>query len=112
LGDDDVSILAQTRLKDDVTENHLHNFISLRVLGVLVETMEQNSQRITDLDLTDNPIWDRMSLLARSLGQRVTKPHTPFSSQCGIGDDGFIALVSALEQNTVAIYLDLRYADQ
>jgi hypothetical protein len=33
-------------------------------------------------------------------------------SQREIGDDGFIALVSALEQNTSLLHLDLRYEDQ
>jgi hypothetical protein len=32
-------------------------------------------------------------------------------SQCGIGDDGFIALVSALEHNTSLLHLNLGYAN-
>jgi hypothetical protein len=41
--------------------------------------------------------------------QRVANLTRLYLSQCGIGDDGFIALVSALEQNTSLIHLDLRY---
>jgi hypothetical protein len=40
------------------------------------------------------------------LGNNAAKPHTPFSSIIAeIGDDGFIALVSALEQNTSLLQL-------
>jgi hypothetical protein len=42
--------------------------LDLRVLACLVETMEQNSQRITDLDLTDNPIWDRSESSSQVFG--------------------------------------------
>jgi hypothetical protein len=34
-------------------------------VGVLVETMEQNRQRITDLDLSHNPLGQGASLLAQ-----------------------------------------------
>jgi hypothetical protein len=79
-------------------------------LGVLLEAMEQSSH-ITDLDLRYNPIWDEgASLLARFLENnalpnlaRLSLYHT------GIRDDGFIALVSALEQNTSLLHLDLRF---
>jgi Ran GTPase-activating protein (RanGAP) involved in mRNA processing and transport len=75
------------------------NSITSMGLSVLLETMGQNSNHITDLDLRHNPIGNEGArLLARSLGnnalpnltrgiktpskifgeQRVTKPHTPF----------------------------------
>jgi Ran GTPase-activating protein (RanGAP) involved in mRNA processing and transport len=71
---------------------------------------EQNSHNITDLDLRDNHIGNEgASLLARSLGSNVLPKVTRlYISHCVIGDDGFVALVSALEQNTSLLHLDLR----
>jgi hypothetical protein len=56
--------------------------------GVLVETMERtaNASRIS---ISNNPLGRGAVLQPRSL-EPLPKPHTPFSSQCGIGDDGFI----------------------
>jgi hypothetical protein len=77
---------------------------------VLLETMQQDSHLITDLDLHRNPIGNEgASLLARSLGKNALPTLTRLSlSYCGIGDDGFIALVSDLEQNTSLLRLNLR----
>jgi hypothetical protein len=76
---------------------------------VLVETMKQSSHHITDLDLSHNPIRNEgASLLAIALGNNALPNLARLSlSQCGIGDDGFIALVSALEQNTSLLQLDM-----
>jgi Ran GTPase-activating protein (RanGAP) involved in mRNA processing and transport len=80
-------------------------------VGALLETMEQNSNHITDLDLQCNLIGDEeASLVARALGNNALANLTRLSlSICGISDDGFIALVSALEQNTSLLHLDLSY---
>jgi hypothetical protein len=61
--------------------------------------MEQNSHHIKDLDLRYNTIGSEgVSLLARSLRNNALPNLTRFSLlECGIGDDGFIALVAALE---------------
>jgi Ran GTPase-activating protein (RanGAP) involved in mRNA processing and transport len=111
LGDDGVSILVQTLGSRNTTLQKLSlrsNSISSTGVGVLLEAMEQNSH-ITDLDLLYNYIWNEgASLLARSLGNNALPNLTRLSlSRCVIGDDGFIALVAALERNTSLLHLDL-----
>jgi hypothetical protein len=69
-------------------------------VGVLLETIEQRSLT-TDLDLNNNYLIgnEGASLVARALRNNVLPNLTRLSlSQCGIGDDGFIALMSALER--------------
>jgi Ran GTPase-activating protein (RanGAP) involved in mRNA processing and transport len=112
LGDEDVSMLAQTLGSRNTTLQKLtlaNNSITSVGVGVLLETMEHNSRHITDLDLGFNHIGNEgASLLARSLGSNALPNLTRLSlSYCRIGEDGFIALVSALEQNTSLLQLDL-----
>jgi Ran GTPase-activating protein (RanGAP) involved in mRNA processing and transport len=112
LGDGGVSTLAQSLGFRNTTLQKLkldHNYITSTGIGVLTETMEQGCHRITDLELQDNNIGNEgASLLARSLGNNALPNLTRlYLSYCGIGDDGFIALVSALEQNTSLLQLDL-----
>jgi Ran GTPase-activating protein (RanGAP) involved in mRNA processing and transport len=115
LRDEGVSILAQTLGYRNTALQRLaldNNSITSTGVGVLLETMEQNSHHITDLDLRHNSTIgnEGASLIARSLGNNALPNLTRLSlSHCGIGDDGFIALVSALEQNTSLIQVDLRY---
>jgi Leucine-rich repeat (LRR) protein len=116
LGDDDVSILAQTLVSRNTTLRKLalenNSITSTGVgVGVLLETMEHSSHHIADVDLRHNTIGNEgASLLARSLENNALPKLTRLSiSHCGIDDDGFIALVSALEQNTSLLHLDLRY---
>jgi Ran GTPase-activating protein (RanGAP) involved in mRNA processing and transport len=111
LSDVSVSILAQTLGSRNTTLQNLtldNNYITSTGVGVLLETMEQNSHHITDLDLQHNSIGNEgASLLARSLGNNALPNLTRLSlSGCDIFDDGFITLVSALEQNTSLLYLD------
>jgi hypothetical protein len=113
LGDVGASTLAQTLGSRNTTLQKLTlsiNGITSAGVGVLVETMEQSSHHITDLDLQGNPIGDEgASLLARSLGGNALPNLTRLCLyDCGVGDDGFIALVSALQQNTSLLNLDLR----
>jgi Ran GTPase-activating protein (RanGAP) involved in mRNA processing and transport len=113
LGDEDVSILAQTLGSRITTLQKLTlgwNAITSTGIGVLLETMEQ-SHHITDLDLQRNYIGDGGAVrLARSLGHNALPNLTHLSlSNCGIGDDGFIALMSALEHNNSLLHLDLRF---
>jgi Ran GTPase-activating protein (RanGAP) involved in mRNA processing and transport len=113
LGDHGLSTLAQTFGSRNTTLQKLAvggNAITSTGVGVLVGTMEQSHQ-ITYLDLERNPIGNEgASLLARSLGNNALPNVTSLSlSYCSIDDDGFIALVSALEQNTSLLYLDLRH---
>jgi Ran GTPase-activating protein (RanGAP) involved in mRNA processing and transport len=114
LGDVDVSILAQKLGSRNTTLEKLNlanNSITFVGVGVLLETMAHRSKRITELDLQNNPIGDEgASLLARSLGKNALPHLTRLSiSRCDIRHDGFTALVSALEQNTSLLHLDLRY---
>jgi Ran GTPase-activating protein (RanGAP) involved in mRNA processing and transport len=113
LGDGDVSILAQNLGFRNVALEKLNldsNSITSTDVGVLLETMEQSSHHIADLDLQFNPIGKvGASLLTGSLGKNALPNLTRLClSNCMIGDDGFIMLVSALEQNTSLLQLDLR----
>jgi Ran GTPase-activating protein (RanGAP) involved in mRNA processing and transport len=78
---------------------------------VLLEATEQSSHHITDLDLRRNPIENEgASLLARALGHNALPNLARLSlSYCGISDEGFIAMISALEQNNSLLHLDLRH---
>jgi Ran GTPase-activating protein (RanGAP) involved in mRNA processing and transport len=108
---DGISILAQNLGRRKTTLQKLtlkENSITSTGVGVLLETMEQHSLA-TDLDLKDNPLGNEgASLLARALRNNALPNLTRLSlSICGIGDDGFIALISALERNTSLLHLDL-----
>jgi Ran GTPase-activating protein (RanGAP) involved in mRNA processing and transport len=110
LGDEDVYILAQTLGSQNTTLQKLAlgtNAISSTCIGVLVE----QSHHITDLDLQRNYIGDGGAVhLARSLGNNALPNLTYLSLfNCGIGDDGFIALMSNLEHNNSLLHLDLRF---
>jgi Ran GTPase-activating protein (RanGAP) involved in mRNA processing and transport len=112
LRDDDIYTMAQTLGSRNTALQKLtleDNFITSTGVGVLFEAMEQNSH-ITDLELQRNPIRKQGAyLLARSLGNSAVPNLTSLSlSQCLISDDGFIALVLALAQNTSLLQLDLR----
>jgi Ran GTPase-activating protein (RanGAP) involved in mRNA processing and transport len=88
------------------------NFITSTGVSVLLETTDQSSHHITDLDLWRNLIEDEGAiLLARSFGRNALPNLSRLSlSQCTIGDDGFIALLSTLEPNTSLLHLDLRWS--
>jgi Ran GTPase-activating protein (RanGAP) involved in mRNA processing and transport len=110
LKDGGVSTLARnlgsrnTKLQKLTLES---NCITSRGVGVLLEMMERNSHRITDLDLRYNSIRNEgASRLARSLRNNAL-PNLTRVSLKNCGDNGFIALVSALEQNTSLLHLDL-----
>jgi Ran GTPase-activating protein (RanGAP) involved in mRNA processing and transport len=116
LGDGGVSTLAQTLGSRNTTLQKLTlhmNSITATGVGVLLETMEHNSNHVTDLDLWGNSSigTEGASLLARSLGNNALANLTRLSlSYCDVRDDGFISLVSSLEQNTSLVQLDLRDA--
>jgi hypothetical protein len=116
LEDGGLSTLVQTLGSRNTTLQKLalvFNFITSTGVGALLETMEQNGCHITGLDFQHNPIGDEEAgLLARLLRKNALPNLTRLSlSRCSIGDDGFIALVSALEQNTSLLHLDLRTLD-
>jgi Ran GTPase-activating protein (RanGAP) involved in mRNA processing and transport len=112
LGDGGVSTLARNIGSRNTTLQKLtleFNSITSTGVGVLSETMQQNIHHITDLDLQRNPIQNEgASLFARALGNNALPNLTRLSlSDCFIGDDGFIALISALEENKSLLHLDL-----
>jgi Ran GTPase-activating protein (RanGAP) involved in mRNA processing and transport len=89
------------------------NSIASTGLGVLLEMMQQSSNSITDLDLHHNSICNEGAcLLAATLKKNALPNLTSLSlSNCfDVDEDGLIALVSALEQNTSLLHLDLRDA--
>jgi Ran GTPase-activating protein (RanGAP) involved in mRNA processing and transport len=111
LGDGGVSIIAQSIGSRNTTLQKLtlgSNSITSTGVGVLLDMMEP-SCHITDLDLRHNTIGNEgASLLARGWENDTLPNLTRLSfSMWGIGDDGFIELVSALEQNTSLLHLDL-----
>jgi Ran GTPase-activating protein (RanGAP) involved in mRNA processing and transport len=111
LGDGGVSSLARNLGSRNTTLQELtldYNYITPTGVGVLLKTIS----RITDLYLDSNPIGNEgASLLARDLGTNALPNLTRLSlSDCGIGDDGFSGLLSALEQNTLLLHLDLRHS--
>jgi Ran GTPase-activating protein (RanGAP) involved in mRNA processing and transport len=111
LKDGGVSTLARSLGSRSTTLQKLTigwNSITSTGLGVLLETMEQSSNSITDLELGS----EGASLLARALESNALPNLTSLSlSYCIIGKDGLIALLSALEQNSSLLHLDLRYAN-
>jgi Ran GTPase-activating protein (RanGAP) involved in mRNA processing and transport len=113
LRDGDVSALTQPPGSRNTTLQKVSlglNNITSAGVAVLLGTMEQSSH-ITDLDFQYNSRIGKegASLLARSLGKNALPNLTRLSLQgCGVGDDGVIMLVSALEQNTSLLQLDLR----
>jgi Ran GTPase-activating protein (RanGAP) involved in mRNA processing and transport len=116
LRDGDVSTLAKSLGSRNTGLQKLelrNNSITSTSAGVLLEAMERNSCHITDLDLQGNPIGSEgASLLATALRNNALPNLTRLSLyNCGIDDDGLIALVSALEQNTSLLHLALCEAD-
>jgi Ran GTPase-activating protein (RanGAP) involved in mRNA processing and transport len=113
LSDGGVSTLSQSLSSRNTTLKKLtldYNSITSTGVGALLNMMEQDSHHITDLELNNNPMGNEgASLIARSLGNNALPNLTRLAlSCCGIDDDGCIALVSALEQNTSLLQLDLR----
>jgi hypothetical protein len=115
LGDGGISTLAQRLVSQNTTLRKLtldYNSITSTGAGVLLEAMEHSRHHITDLDLSRNPIRNEgTSLLARSLGNNALPNLTRLSlSDCEFDEDALITLVSALEQNTSLLHLDLPYS--
>jgi hypothetical protein len=74
-------------------------------VGVFLETMKQSSHLNTDLGLEYNPAIGHEG--ASHFAWSWAHPHfmrLPLSG-CGIGDDSFTALMSALERSTSLRYL-------
>jgi Ran GTPase-activating protein (RanGAP) involved in mRNA processing and transport len=75
------------------------NHITSTGVGVLLEAMEQSSHHITYLDLQYNRICNEGAIfLAMALANyTLSSLASLLLSDCGISDDGFITLLSALK---------------
>jgi hypothetical protein len=113
LQDRGIFILVQTLGSRNTTLQNLtlgHNYITSGGACVLFYTLEHNSRNITVLDLHNSLIADEgASFLARALGNNALPNLTRlYLRDCVVGNDGFIALVLALGQNTSLVELDFR----
>jgi Ran GTPase-activating protein (RanGAP) involved in mRNA processing and transport len=112
LDDRDVSILANAlaiRNAGIIELNLLHNQITSVGVRALVDNV-QAVKTLTKLCLSDNPIGSEgATILADALGRKAMSSLKRLTiSTCGIEDDGLVALVSTLVQNTSLQIFDFR----
>jgi hypothetical protein len=104
LGDHGLSILADSLGKQKrglVNLNLSANYITCSGLCALVDNATATLSTVTHLDLSHNSIFDDgATFLAEILRlQRLPSLKSLRLIDCGISDDGFVALVTALEVN-------------
>jgi Ran GTPase-activating protein (RanGAP) involved in mRNA processing and transport len=77
----------------------------------LVEGSMGAMKALTKLSLWGNPIRSEGAIIMADVLRNSTMPNLKRLDlgRCGIDDDGFVALVSALEQNTTLQILDFKY---
>jgi Ran GTPase-activating protein (RanGAP) involved in mRNA processing and transport len=114
LGDQGVSLLANALVtrNGSMLQLDLHrNQITSVGVRALVEIDAEAVKTLTKLDLRCNPVESEgATILANALVRNTMPDLTQLNlMSCGILDDGFVALVSALEQNTTLRILDLTY---
>jgi Ran GTPase-activating protein (RanGAP) involved in mRNA processing and transport len=113
LDDDGLSILAQSLWPQNRTLRKLSlegNHFTATGARVLVDRMVESN--VSCITLSGNPIGSEgASFLANALDSN-SLPHLERLSLagCSITDDGFVALLSALERNDTLLFLDLRRA--
>jgi Ran GTPase-activating protein (RanGAP) involved in mRNA processing and transport len=115
LDDQGISLLANAlaiRNASILELNLLHNGITSWGVRALVHNVEA-VKTLTKLCLTHNPIGSEgATILADALGRNAMPSLKRLDLRwCGIGDDGFVALMSALEQNTSLQILSLQESD-
>jgi Ran GTPase-activating protein (RanGAP) involved in mRNA processing and transport len=114
LNDQGISLVANAlvaRNASILTLNLNYNNFTSAGVRALVEDSMVVMKTLTKLSLWGNPIRSEgATILADALGSNampsLKRLHLGF---CGIGDDGFVAVVSALEQNTSLQILELQY---
>jgi Ran GTPase-activating protein (RanGAP) involved in mRNA processing and transport len=114
LCDHGISILANALVTRNAVMLELDlRFNEITSVGVraLVDDNAEAVKTLTKLCLTHNPIESEgATILADALGHHAMPNLKELHlGRCGIDDDGFVALVSALEQNTSFQILNLGY---
>jgi hypothetical protein len=112
LGDQGISILANALVARNASMVKLDlSWNKITSIGVraLVDDNVEVVKTLTELCLTGNPIGSiGVTLLADALGRNAMPSLKQLDlNYCGIEDDGFVALVSALEQNASLQILSL-----
>jgi Ran GTPase-activating protein (RanGAP) involved in mRNA processing and transport len=116
LDDQGISVLANvlaTR-NSSLLELNLHgNEITSLGVRALVDDNVEAVKTLTELRLSSNRITNEGATILVDALRRNAMPNLKRFDLgwCLIDDDGFVALVSALEQNTSLQILDLRYND-
>ena len=111
LDDQGISKLANTLAIRNASILEL-NLVCNEITSVGVRALVDNVEAVktlTKLCLSGNPIGSEgATILADALGRNAMQSVKRFDlRECSIGDDGMVALVSALEQNTSLQILDL-----
>jgi Ran GTPase-activating protein (RanGAP) involved in mRNA processing and transport len=114
LDDQGISVLANAlAVRNDSTLDLNLEYNEITSVGVrtLVDDSVEAVETITKLCLSSNPIRSEgATILADALGRNaVPSLKRLHLASCLIEDNGFVALVSALEQNTSLQSLDLKY---
>jgi Ran GTPase-activating protein (RanGAP) involved in mRNA processing and transport len=112
LGDQGISILANALAVRNASILELdlrRNKITSVGVRVLVDDNAEAVETLAKLYLAYNPVKNEgATILANALGRNDMPDLTRlYLQRCGIEDDGFVALVSALEQNTSLQILSL-----
>jgi Ran GTPase-activating protein (RanGAP) involved in mRNA processing and transport len=112
LGDRGVSILANALVARNASMVELDlGFNEITVVGLhaLLDNGVEAVKTLTKLSFTYNPLKSEgATILADALGRNAMPNLKQLDlGSCGIYDDGFVALVSALEQNTSLQILNL-----
>jgi Ran GTPase-activating protein (RanGAP) involved in mRNA processing and transport len=116
LADQGISVLANALAirNDSLLELNLeYNCITSRGVQALVDSSVGAIKTLTNLCLDFNLFKSEGAIiLADALGRNAMPSLERIDlGRCGIDDDGFVALVSALVQNTSLQILNLRYND-
>jgi Ran GTPase-activating protein (RanGAP) involved in mRNA processing and transport len=111
LDDHGISLLANALIRNTSMVQLNLQFNEITSVGVraLVDDNVEAVKTLTQLGLLYNPIRSEgTTILADALGRNTMPSHKRlYLCVCNIDDDGFVALVSALEQNTSLQVLNL-----
>ncbi|XP_046709077.1 NACHT, LRR and PYD domains-containing protein 3-like isoform X1 [Silurus meridionalis] len=78
-------------------------YLSTESCRALSSVLSSNFSRLRELDLSENNLLDEgVKLIAAGLENQHCKLEILWLMQCGISDDGFVALASALKSNAMS----------